>query len=412
MSPALPRVLWIIDYFPRPGDISHGTWALESAAALAKRGAPVNVLVPTPWIPTWAGITRKLKGVSEVPAAWRIRGVEVRYAKCPHYPHRYVRHTAYRHFPYFECGFLWPWILRALESLEPRDQFEVVHANFVFPSGFIGLQIKKRFGTPFLIQERSERRLMAAMRYRRQRELYRDVVTAADAVITLNSKMADGIREIAPDVGSIDIVRASADPASAPTEGASRPREYQGCGVVLSVGALIERKGHEVLIRAFSRVARVDRNARCIIVGDGPRLRRLRRLVSRLGLESAVQIRGHLPHHEVLRMMSWCDVFALPSWDEASGTVYSEAMAQGRPIIACQGEGITEVVRDGVHGLLVPPRNEAALATAMSDLLGQPELASRMGQSGRELAESELGYDHLSDRFLAMYDRVLRAGQR
>jgi glycosyltransferase involved in cell wall biosynthesis len=84
--------------------------------------------------------------------------------------------------------------------------------------------------------------------------------------------------------------------------------------------------------------------------------------------------------------MSWCDVFVLPSWDEAFGTVYSEAMTFGKPVIGCEGR-IGEVIRNGFHGFLVKKRDDFSLYAALKQILCDGKLAAEMGKEAKILSE-------------------------
>jgi glycosyltransferase involved in cell wall biosynthesis len=108
----------------------------------------------------------------------------------------------------------------------------------------------------------------------------------------------------------------------------------------------------------------------------------------------------------VLGEMSWCDVFALPSWGEAGGTVYGEAMQFGTPIIACEGEGIGDIVRHEVHGVLVPARHAGSLAGALRKLLTDESYRREVGHRGRELALAELSYPRLAKHLISLYSSV------
>jgi len=81
------------------------------------------------------------------------------------------------------------------------------------------------------------------------------------------------------------------------------------------------------------------------------------------------------------------DIFALPSWGEAFGIVYLEAMARMRPVIGCLDNGAADIISDGVDGLLIPPHDEVALAQALGCLLSDPEQCRTMGTAGRQTAE-------------------------
>jgi len=97
-----------------------------------------------------------------------------------------------------------------------------------------------------------------------------------------------------------------------------------------------------------------------------------------------------------------CDIFVLPSSPEGFGIVYLEAMAYGKPVIACQGEGISEIIEDGQTGLLVPPHDSAAVAAAIRALLADPERAARIGEAAREVA-SQYTWRRNAERLLGIY---------
>jgi len=190
-----------------------------------------------------------------------------------------------------------------------------------------------------------------------------------------------------------------------------RPPEFLGKRVILSVGALSERKGHEYLIRAVGEIRKEFPDLACRIIGEGSRRPQLTELVQRLGLGGIVELCGKRPHTEVLGDMSWCDIFALPSWGEAGGTVYGEAMQFGKPIIACADEGITDIVRDTEHGRLVPPRDVSSLAEALRWLLMDASRRERVGMQARELAAAKLSYPQIAGSLIDLYRELLQPGQ-
>ncbi len=110
---------------------------------------------------------------------------------------------------------------------------------------------------------------------------------------------------------------------------------------------------------------------------------------------------------EVLAAMSWCDVFSLASWGEASGTVYGEVMQFDKPVIACEGEGIADIVRDGVHGRLVPARDEHRLAEALQWLLADAGRLGQLGRQARALCEARLSYPTLARTLSGLYSDIV-----
>ena len=122
--------------------------------------------------------------------------------------------------------------------------------------------------------------------------------------------------------------------------------------LVLTVGYLIERKGIRDLVAALGRLRREGRTVHLAIAGDGPLRGSLEAQAAEEGVADTVHFLGRVPHARVLALMARAQLVALPSWDEAFGLVYTEAMAQGTPVVAGKGEGPEDFIADGVSGYL------------------------------------------------------------
>jgi glycosyltransferase involved in cell wall biosynthesis len=170
------------------------------------------------------------------------------------------------------------------------------------------------------------------------------------------------------------------------TAGPGRARVRERFGIrdgqvgVVVVARLVEQKGHDVLLRALSRVPDVDR-LRVVCIGEGPRRDGLERMVAARGLEAVVTLAGQLP--SAASLLAGFDILALPSRWEGLPLVVVEAMAAGLPVIASATGATPEVVTDGETGLLVPPGDEEALARALGRLAADEDLRRRMGAAGR-----------------------------
>lgn len=150
------------------------------------------------------------------------------------------------------------------------------------------------------------------------------------------------------------------------------------------VARLSEEKGHIYLVEAFARVHREDRDARLLIVGDGPLLDVVRQQVRVLGIGDAVVFTGmqrNIPDHLAL-----FDVFVLSSTRESFPLAAREAMAAGRPVIAPRIGGCPEVVEDGVTGYLFEARNVAQLANFMGQVM-RDQTHLKLGKAARERVE-------------------------
>lgn len=403
----IKRVLWIIDYFPRPHDMSSGTWALETVLAIKKQGVDVVVLSPTPWIPKYLAFTSTLRKWSTVPNETLIDNLRIVYPKCPHYPHRFVRKHIYNRLPFLDTSLVWPWCKKTTQNIFDQFNPQVVHSNFIFPSGFIGLQIKRMYKIPLIVHERGTQRLNIAKNHLLRRKAYIKVISRADRIITPNNAMGDSIKELLPDKRKLDIVRDVGDVKKADILKQQKPGKYKDRRIILSVGTLTKRKGYEYLIRAIDNIRNEFQDIQCIIIGSGILQKHLTSLVNKLELKDVIEFYGRRTHNEVLEVMSWCDVFVLPSWDEAFGTVYSEAMTFAKPIIACQGEGISEVVQDGVHGILVKKQDITSLSEALRRILSNEKLSANLGRAARSLAERELNLDVIANQLITLYEHVI-----
>jgi glycosyltransferase involved in cell wall biosynthesis len=155
---------------------------------------------------------------------------------------------------------------------------------------------------------------------------------------------------------------------------------------LLAVGRLSGEKGFDILLETVHRLIGEGRKVTLDIVGTGPEKVTLEELVSRLGLQRHVFLRGYVPFGEdLLDYYRQADVFVLPSRSgEGVPQVLLEAMANGTPAVAAAVEGIPYLVDDGENGLLVPSEDPDALARRIGELLDDPSLAERLGMNGRE----------------------------
>jgi glycosyltransferase involved in cell wall biosynthesis len=189
--------------------------------------------------------------------------------------------------------------------------------------------------------------------------------------------------------------------------------------LILFVGLLRYYKGLSFLIEAMPQIARTtsagERGtpARLLVVGEGPQGQEWRELSRQLGLQDQVTFLGRVSDEELVALYHACDVFVLPAIhrSESWGAVQVEAMACGKPVVCTElGTGTSFVNVHGQTGLVVPPRDSAALAQAIGMLLHDEPLRQQMGQRARERAESEFSFTTMVQRLVALYQGVLSIG--
>jgi rhamnosyl/mannosyltransferase len=160
--------------------------------------------------------------------------------------------------------------------------------------------------------------------------------------------------------------------------------------LIVACGRLVPYKGFDVLLRALRQV-----DAHLIIAGTGPLEAELRGVATTAGVADRVTFAGYLSREQQRQTFGAADLFVLPSVNEAEafGIVQLEAMCSGIPVVNTNlPTGVPWVARDGLEGLSVPPRDEAALAAAMSRLLDDRDLARRLGAAGKARAVSLFGW--------------------
>jgi glycosyltransferase involved in cell wall biosynthesis len=172
--------------------------------------------------------------------------------------------------------------------------------------------------------------------------------------------------------------------------------------VVLSLAKLTRQKGHEVAITALARLHREGTRLLYLVCGDGGREEELRRLASSLGLP--ILFTGLLESDEIIAALAAADVVVHPSLREIFPNAVGEAMACGRPIVAADAGGTSELLGlDGEAGMLVPPGDPNALAGAVEALLADPQRRARLGAAARRRIETQFPLSRMIDG----YEQVL-----
>lgn len=177
-------------------------------------------------------------------------------------------------------------------------------------------------------------------------------------------------------------------------------------GPVLGCAASFHpRKGHDVLLRAFGRLAGGRSGARLVLLGDGPERASMERLARDLGVASRVHFLGYHPNH--LAILSQLDVYIQPSIEEGFGVAVVEAMALGLPVVVSDVGGMRVTVAEG-SGLRVPPSDPAVLAAGIERLLDDAPLRRKMGETGRQRVRSRYSSRRMFDDYVRCYERVLK----
>ena len=198
----------------------------------------------------------------------------------------------------------------------------------------------------------------------------------------------------------VQVIRNSVSTA-APDPACDRPVARAGLPVVLTVARLDEQKGHRYLLEAAAQVP----EAQFVLAGDGPLRASLEAQARSLGVEGRIQFLGY--RRNITDLLAGCDVFVLPSLYEGLPLSILEAMSAGKPVIATQIGGTDEAVIAGETGILIPPADPDALATAIRTILADQPLAQRLATAGRARVEQEFSAKKMVQQVTHIYDELL-----
>jgi glycosyltransferase involved in cell wall biosynthesis len=402
------RILMLAHYFPKPGNRVMGTWALAQAQALRRAGAEVRVVSFTSWLPRFAGRLGIKPAWSLCPPGMDWEGLPVTYPRWPLYWSGPVGKFTYRR-PAAQARLCGLSARRRLDRVFSEFKPDAVLTHHSLFNGGLARRIKQRHGIPYSVTEHDLDEVRACHKFPARRAVMDRALRSADAVICFSERMKSELEALFPGIAT-RLIRNGSDPLPRELFSNPRPEAIQGKAVVMSAGIFYERKGFPLLVRAFAKVAARYPNAVLRIAGDGSEKPKVLAAMQETGLgPDRVQLLGSLPNAQVKQEMVWADIFASIGWDEPFATVCIEAASAGKPIIWARDGGINDVLRDGIDGLSVTPRDIESAAAALDRLLGDAELRARMGRSSRETFDRELTWDNHAEQMIRLFRDASRA---
>jgi glycosyltransferase involved in cell wall biosynthesis len=184
------------------------------------------------------------------------------------------------------------------------------------------------------------------------------------------------------------------------------PRPFRAspeCFEVLCVGRLVSTKGQRILIEAVAQLIESGRKIRLRFVGDGPDRKDLEDLVGQKGLISQILFEGSINQDRIQEFYMATDIFALSSFAEGIPVVLMEAMAMEIPCVATSINGVPELIRDGVDGLLVVPSDVNGLSAALMRLMDETKLRESIGKAGRLRVQQNYEISKSADRLADLF---------
>jgi glycosyltransferase involved in cell wall biosynthesis len=224
--------------------------------------------------------------------------------------------------------------------------------------------------------------------------------------IAISNAVRDSLARLGVQASRVAVVPSGVASAPAPQSGDDAwGLAGRGLRIVGSVGRLTREKNHALLLHAYALVRRTHPDTHLLIAGDGPLRAALERRAGHLGIAPHVTFAGHV--EDPASVYAALSLFVLSSDVEGLCTALLDAMGVGVPAVATAVGGVLDIARHGDSALVVPPRDAAALAGAVTRLLDQPDLAARIVEGGRRVAARH-GVDRMVEGTLAVYGALTR----
>ena len=301
--------------------------------------------------------------------------------------------------------------------------FDLFHAHSPYQNAVYAEWLSSCFSKPFIYEmrglwEESDAACGATTEeeYLRRRQAETDSALKANRVVAISKALKRELENRGVPSEKIDVVPNGVNtgrfvPRLRNTELAER-LGVQGRAVFGYISLLRRFEGVDVLVEAAARILSRRGDAACLVVGDGPDMERIRRLVQQTSKPQSIVLTGRVPHADVLDYYSLIDVFVVPRLRAPVTEMVTpikplEAMCMGKAVVVSDVGGLTELVQDGETGLTFPAGDAEALAETLETLLDNPDLRSGLGERARRWVLAERDWSRVCQGYVDVYTRAL-----
>ena len=356
------RTLLFSTLFPSSVRPVHGIFVETRLRQLLATGAvETKVVAPVPWFPFASARFGEYAKFAATPQHEVRHGIEV------HHPRYFLLPKVGMNLaPFWLARGALPTIRRLMDE---GFDFDLIDAHYYYPDGVAAMLIAEAIGKPFIVTARGTD-LNLIPQYEKPRALILETAAKARASVGVCKALMDELAGLGADPAKLNVWRNGVDLQRFHVVDRASVRRTlalpnpEGCWLI-SVGHLVERKGHHIAIEALTRLSS---ETRLIIAGQGPERGALESLAQRLGVQDRVLFTGQVANEDLYRWYNAADALVLCSDREGWANVLLEAMACGTPVIATNIWGTPEVVARPEAGVLMPSRSAEGLAAAYSTL--------------------------------------------
>jgi glycosyltransferase involved in cell wall biosynthesis len=373
-----------------------GAFVADSALAVKRAGWRVGVVVVRPWLPRWGRrfAHEMVRGDVSV-AAFQLTALEM--VRVPALPRSLLRSMTDILSDTIIAG--------ALERMVHSISANVIHVQ---TEGFapIAAQIARKLQRPLVVTLHGVNVHPRYLHGQYQQLRLRPALAAADCVILVGEPLRELFRSYIGSDRNFQVVPNGID---LPPLRLDRPTFDNGPRRLVSVANLHEGKGIDLTLRALARLQSEGVSSWTYrIIGEGRERAALLKLTTDLGLADKVIFVGPVRHAEIFDHLAGDEIFVLPSYCEAFGIAYLEAMASGLLTIGVMGQGPSEFIRNGENGILVPPRDLTALVTALREILTSDRHRWRaIALEGQRTVQNAYTWDNHARQLIDVYEHVI-----
>ncbi len=352
------NILTFTTLFPNAAQPVNGVFVENRLRHLVSSGGvSARVVAPVPWFPFRAARFGAYATFARVPASEQRHGLSVYHPRFPIIPKFGASLT-----PALMYAFVKPFIA---DLIRREGEFDLIDAHYFYPDGVVAALLGRAFDKPVTITARGTD-LNLLPQYALPRRQIKWAARRAQGLITVCQALKDVLIQLDVPPDKIQVLRNGVDLEM--FQPVDRVKERNRLGLagrtLLSVGHLIERKGHDLVIGALPRLPGVT----LLIAGDGPKRKALERQGRELGVQDRLRFLGQIHHDELRAVYGAADALVLASSREGWANVLLEAMACGTPVVASNVWGTPEIVATPEAGVLMVERSVPALANAVERL--------------------------------------------
>jgi glycosyltransferase involved in cell wall biosynthesis len=387
------KILVISNLYPNLLQPQHGIFIEHRVRSLLQYSdAEVKVLAPVPWFPLKRPVFGKYSVFARVPRTDSRYGVRIVYPRYPVIP-KIGTNLA-------PLGLASALIKPLRRILRGGYDFDLIDAYYSYPDGVAATMLGRYFGRPVIITALGSD-INFFTSYRIPRWMIKWAARNADAITTVSNALKDRLVGLGIDSDTIRVNLHGVDQRlfKPPADRAMLRKQLNIVRpTLISVGNLIELKGHHVGIQALTALPDVD----LIIAGEGKEERTLKKLASSLGLAERVRFLGHVSQEDLRDYYGAADVLILASSREGIANVLLESMACGTPVIATRVGGLPEIITTPEAGVLMRNRTPEALVQAVRALF-----AHYPDRSATRRFVEQFSWKRTSEQHLALLDEIL-----